>query len=160
MLQGLPMSAHWKPNRSLSSCGRCLRKTGNAFLHEGREADIRCVAAFFPRGNKADLGQVKRWCCQTTANQSHFSSNLNSLGRAEAAPLGKSGGTVQLEIRSTVKVALRVEVVVDCGVDIADHLHRRAVGTELIGDEVLALLASNAFALTLALNLIELPVDP
>jgi hypothetical protein len=63
-----------------------------------------------------DLGQVKRWCCQTTANQSHFSSNLNSLGRTEAAPLGKSGGTVQLEIRSTVKVALRVEVVVDCGV--------------------------------------------
>ncbi len=37
---------------------------------------------------------------------------------------------------------------------------RRAVGTELIGDEVLALLASNAFALTVALNLIELSVDP
>jgi hypothetical protein len=37
---------------------------------------------------------------------------------------------------------------------------RRAVETELIGDEVLALLASTAFALTVPLNLIELPVGP
>jgi hypothetical protein len=37
-------------------------------------------------------------CCQTKANQFHFSRNLNSLGCAEAAPLGKSGGAVQLEI--------------------------------------------------------------
>jgi hypothetical protein len=51
-------------------------------------------------------------------------------------------------------------MVVDCGVDIADHLHRRAVGTELIGAEVLALLASTAFALTVPLNLTELPVGP
>ena len=32
------------------------------------------------------------------ANQSHFSSNLNPLGYAKTAPLGKSGGAVQLEI--------------------------------------------------------------
>jgi hypothetical protein len=37
-------------------------------------------------------------CCQTKANQSHFSSNLNPSGYAKAAPLGKSGGAVQLEI--------------------------------------------------------------
>jgi hypothetical protein len=37
-------------------------------------------------------------CCQTKANQSHFSSNLNPLGYAKTAPLGKSGGAVQLEI--------------------------------------------------------------
>jgi hypothetical protein len=35
---------------------------------------------------------------QTKANQAHFSSNLNLLGCAETAPLGKSGGTVELEI--------------------------------------------------------------
>jgi hypothetical protein len=37
-------------------------------------------------------------CCQTNANQSLFSSNLNLLGCAETAPLGESGGAVQLEI--------------------------------------------------------------
>jgi hypothetical protein len=35
---------------------------------------------------------------QTNANQSLFSSDLNILGCAKAAPLGKSSGTVQLEI--------------------------------------------------------------
>jgi hypothetical protein len=38
------------------------------------------------------------WCCQTNKNQSHFSSNLNPLGYAKTAPLGKSGGAVDLEI--------------------------------------------------------------
>jgi hypothetical protein len=37
-------------------------------------------------------------CRETKANQSHFSSNLNPLGYAKTAPLGKSGGAVQLEI--------------------------------------------------------------
>jgi hypothetical protein len=37
-------------------------------------------------------------CCQTNAHQSQFSSNLNLLGYAMTAPLGKSGGAVQLEI--------------------------------------------------------------
>ena len=37
-------------------------------------------------------------CCQTNANQSLFPSNLNLLGCAEAAPLGKSSGAVELEI--------------------------------------------------------------
>jgi hypothetical protein len=52
-------------------------------------------------------------CCQTNAHQSHFCSNLNLLGCAEAAPLGKSGGAVQLEIRSVVEMTLLVEMVVD-----------------------------------------------
>jgi hypothetical protein len=39
-----------------------------------------------------------QWCCQTNAHKSQFCSNLNLLGCAEAAPLGKSGGAVQLEI--------------------------------------------------------------
>jgi hypothetical protein len=38
------------------------------------------------------------WCCQIKVNQSHFSGNLNPLGYAKTAPLGKSGGAVQLEI--------------------------------------------------------------
>jgi hypothetical protein len=37
-------------------------------------------------------------CCQTNANQSQFFYNLNALGCSEAAPLGQSGGTVQLKI--------------------------------------------------------------
>lgn len=37
-------------------------------------------------------------CCQTNANQSLFSSSLNLLGCAETAPLGQSGGAVQLEV--------------------------------------------------------------
>jgi hypothetical protein len=37
-------------------------------------------------------------CCQTNANQSQFLGNLHLLGCAEGAPLGQSGGTVQLEI--------------------------------------------------------------
>jgi hypothetical protein len=44
-----------------------------------------------------DLQNCNRWC-QTNANQSLFSSDLNILGCAKAAPLGKSSGTVQLEI--------------------------------------------------------------
>jgi hypothetical protein len=44
---------------------------------------------------RSELAQ--RWC-QTNANQSLFSSDLNSLGRAETAPLGESSGTAQLEI--------------------------------------------------------------
>ena len=37
-------------------------------------------------------------CCQTNANQSQFSGNLNLVGCAETAPLGQSSGAVQLEI--------------------------------------------------------------
>jgi hypothetical protein len=33
----------------------------------------------------------------TKANQSHFSNSLNPLGYAKTAPLGQSGGAVQLE---------------------------------------------------------------
>ena len=36
-------------------------------------------------------------CCQTNANSSQFSSNRNLLGCKKTAPLGESGGTVQLE---------------------------------------------------------------
>ena len=37
-------------------------------------------------------------CCQTNANQSLFSSNLNLLGCAETAPLSQSGGAVKFEM--------------------------------------------------------------
>jgi hypothetical protein len=50
------------------------------------------------RGFQAQ-GAVDGWgCCQTNANQSQFSSSLNLLGCAEAAPLGQSRGTVVLKI--------------------------------------------------------------
>jgi len=38
------------------------------------------------------------WCCQTNANSSQFPGIGNLLGCADAAPLGKSGGAVELEI--------------------------------------------------------------
>ena len=56
-------------------------------------------------------------CYQTKANRSHFSFNLNLLGYAKTSPLGKSGGAVQLEIWSVVKMALCVEMVVNRSVD-------------------------------------------
>jgi hypothetical protein len=57
--------------------------------------------------------ETKEQCCQTNANQSQFYYNLNFLGSAEAAPLGQSGGTVRLKIRSVIEMAVRVEMVMD-----------------------------------------------
>jgi hypothetical protein len=42
-----------------------------------------------------------------------LATKLNLLGCAEAAPLDKSGGAVQLEILSVVEMALRIEMVVN-----------------------------------------------
>ena len=42
--------------------------------------------------------------------------------RAKLAPLGESGGTVQLEIGSTVKVALLIEMIVDGRMDGGEFL--------------------------------------
>ncbi len=56
---------------------------------------------FKPTYIKVVGGTTWHWlgrCCQTNANQSQFSSNLNLLGCAETAPLGESGGAVQFEI--------------------------------------------------------------
>jgi hypothetical protein len=47
---------------------------------------------------RATMCDVFARCCQTKANQSHLSINLNPLGYAKTAPLGKSGGTLKLEI--------------------------------------------------------------
>ena len=55
----------------------------------------------------------QRRCCQTNANQPQFFSDLNLLGCAKAAPLGKSGGAVKLEVFSAVEVAFLVEMIVD-----------------------------------------------
>ena len=62
-------------------------------------------AGQFPKRVKLGLNrvgwiesEVLEWCCQTNANQSLFSSDLNLLGCAETVPLGQSSGTVVLEI--------------------------------------------------------------
>ena len=52
------------------------------------------------------------WWCQSNASSSQFISTGNTLGCKEAAPLSKSGGTVQLEILSAVEGALLIEMVV------------------------------------------------
>ena len=50
-----------------------------------------------PGGNLVKLEWFRR-CCQTNANSSQFPGIGNLLGCADAAPLGKSGGAVELEI--------------------------------------------------------------
>ncbi len=51
--------------------------------------------------------------CQTNSNQSLFALTRSASGRTELPPLGKSGGTVLLEIGSALKVALAGEMAVD-----------------------------------------------
>ena len=68
----------------------------------GRCVDLPCEA------QECALG----WC-QTDSNQSQFAPVREISGRAELTPLGKSGGTVELEIVSAIEVAFQVEVVVD-----------------------------------------------
>ena len=70
-----------------------------AFRTDGAPVD---VAQFRPKFEAIEVMQDATLpadgCCQTNANQSLFFSNLNLLGCAEAAPLGQSSGTVQLEV--------------------------------------------------------------
>lgn len=54
---------------------------------------------------------------QTNSNQSHLGQRTCPLSRAKAAPLGESGGTVQLEVVSGGEAAVLIEVVADEGVD-------------------------------------------
>jgi hypothetical protein len=50
--------------------------------------------------------------CQTISNWSQFLANSVNLPGTKLAPLGESGGAVELEILSRVEVALRIEMVV------------------------------------------------
>jgi hypothetical protein len=61
-------------------------------------------------------------CCQTNANQSLQGQYGCPLCRAKTAPLGESGGAVQLESRSGSEAALRVEMVADRGMDGGEFL--------------------------------------
>lgn len=47
---------------------------------------------------KVPAGHDGNGCCQTNANTSQFPGIGNLLGCAGVAPLGKSGGAVELEI--------------------------------------------------------------
>lgn len=69
---------------------------------------------FAPRGAE--------WCCQTNANQSLQGQYGCPLCRAKTAPLGESGGAVQLESRSGSEAALRVEMVADRGMNSGEFL--------------------------------------
>ena len=50
--------------------------------------------------------------CQTDSNQSQFPADSVNLPGTKLAPLGESGGAVELEILSRVEVALRIEMIV------------------------------------------------
>ena len=56
---------------------------------------------------------AKIWSCQTDSNESQFAAKCLNLCRTKLAPLGQSGGSVELEIVTWVKVALLVEMVAD-----------------------------------------------
>ncbi len=61
----------------------------------------------------ADIEDHPAGRCQTNSNQSQFTAECLNLRRAKLSPLGKSGGTVELEIVACVEVAFVVEVVVN-----------------------------------------------
>ena len=61
-------------------------------------------------------------CCQTNSNPSLHGQDGCPLFRTKTAPLGKSGGTVQLEIWSRVEVSFRIEEVVNRGMDGGEFL--------------------------------------
>ena len=70
------------------------------------------VSASVAAASTSAVAQERTRCCQTNANSSQFIWLGSMLGSKETAPLGKSGGTVQLEIRSAVKGALLIEMIV------------------------------------------------
>jgi len=57
-------------------------------------------------------GATVRGSCQTDSNQSQFPADSVNLPGTKLAPLGESGGAVELEILSRVEVALRIEMIV------------------------------------------------
>ena len=61
-------------------------------------------------------------CCQTNANESQFTRAGRVSGGAKLTPLGKGGGSVELEDVPAGEVAFLVEVVVDGGVDSSEDL--------------------------------------
>ena len=65
---------------------------------ETARLDVSTKALEGNRMAASTLIQALGGCCQTKANQSHFSRDLNPLGYAKTTPLGKSSGAVQLEI--------------------------------------------------------------
>ena len=60
-----------------------------------QKAEIELLAADIEHEEGIERSQR---CCQTNANSSQFPGIGNLLGCADAAPLGKSGGAVELEI--------------------------------------------------------------
>ena len=58
-----------------------------------------------------DIGN-RRGIVRITAQRRHWTKNVERLCGAELAPLGESGGTVQLEIFAAVEMALLIEMIV------------------------------------------------
>ena len=69
---------------------------------------------------KGDKG-VWRWC-QTNSNQSQYDPECVNLCGTKLAPLGESGGSVELEIVPAVKSAFLIEMVVDGAVNCDEFL--------------------------------------
>ena len=64
-----------------------------------------------------------RGCFQTILNQPQFAAGSVNLFGTKLAPLGESGGTVELEIISAVKGSFLIEMVVNARVDCDKFLH-------------------------------------
>ena len=55
---------------------------------------------------------IVRWHCQNNCKGPTLDEEVERLCGTELAPLGKSGGTVQLEIFAAVEMALLIEMIV------------------------------------------------
>ena len=63
-----------------------------------------------------EIGELIQGCCQTNANSSLCGMNVVILCSTKLTPLGESSVALKFEIISRCKMALVIEVIVDCRV--------------------------------------------
>ena len=97
--------------------GLALNETERLNLEEFGEHSAIAITQTIEEVQAAGRIEPVVRCCQTNSNQSLVGQWLCPLSHAETAPLGKSGGAVQLEEVSAREAALLVEVVRDGSVD-------------------------------------------
>ena len=91
----------------------------------GIDGLVRAMLASVVANRQDRKHHTSHRCCQTNANQSPFAQSPPMSGSAELTPLAESGGAAGLEAVPAGEGALRVEQVVDRGVD-GDKLLQRS----------------------------------
>ena len=104
---GLVERSHLNEKLNVRDASHLLRRTGfgahpfelNALVNMTRADGIaKILEGLKTKASRSKPDFVNKRCCQTNANSSQFPGIGNLLGCADAAPLGKSGGAVELEI--------------------------------------------------------------